>query len=104
MVLVDGDTMNDIFFSSQEELYRRVIPALNAKLAEMHRLGYTYVSRQDIWNCLIHTYWKRGKDLQLSDIVHDILHTNNQTIDEYIKGKNIRTRRGTTDFDKIEVL
>ena len=37
-----GDVM-ELEFSSQEELYQRVQPALKAKLAELHRLGYPYI-------------------------------------------------------------
>ena len=40
----------DIKFNSQEELYNRVKPALNAKLQELHRLGFSYVTINDIWN------------------------------------------------------
>ena len=43
----------DLEFSSQEELFKRVQPALNAKLAELHRLGYTYIQVSDIWRYLV---------------------------------------------------
>ena len=33
----------DYEFSSKEELYKRVGPALRAKLNEFHRLGYSYI-------------------------------------------------------------
>ena len=45
----------ELEFSSQEELYQRVQPALNAKLAELHRLGYPYIQIVDVWNYLIET-------------------------------------------------
>ncbi len=80
-------------FSSQEELYQRVEPALKAKLAELHRLGYPYIKLIDIWNYLVETKWKKSRDLTLSDIVDDILHVDNRKLDEFIKGKLSKTRR-----------
>lgn len=83
----------ELEFSSQEELYQRVQPALKAKLAELHRLGYPYIQIVDIWNYLIETKWKKSKDLTLSDIVSDILHVDNRRLDEYLKGSFAKTRR-----------
>ena len=64
----------DFEFSSKEELYQRVSPALRAKVMELKRLGYPYIKEVDIWNYLIESSWKSGKNLMLSDIVNDILH------------------------------
>lgn len=83
----------DYEFSTKEELFKRVKPALKAKEIELHRLGYTYISDIDIWNYLIQIKWKQAKDLMLSDIVSDIMHTNEKKIDEYLKGKITKTRR-----------
>ena len=77
----------DLEFSSQEELFKRVQPASNAKLAELHRLGYPYIQVSDIWRYLVEEKWKKSHELTLSDIVHDILHVDNKKIDEYLKGK-----------------
>ena len=43
----------DIEFSSKEELYQRVKPALKAKTMELKRVGYSYIREIDIWNYLI---------------------------------------------------
>ena len=88
----------DLNFNSQEELFKRVKPALNAKVMELHRLGYSYITVNDVWNYLIETKWKKGKDLTLSDIVSNILHVENKSLDEYLKGKLAKTRR-TQYFD-----
>lgn len=88
----------ELNFTSREELFNRVKPALNAKKEEMHRLGYPYITINDIWNYLVETKWKSGKNLTLSDIVSDIIHSDNRKIDEYLKGKLTRTRR-TQYFD-----
>ena len=95
-----GDVM-ELEFSSQEELYKRVQPALKARLAELHRLGYPYIQLIDIWNYLIFSKWKKAKNLTLSDIVNDILHVDNYKLDEYLKGKLARTRRSQDDLETI---
>ena len=63
----------DYDFSSLAELYERVLPALNAKEVEFHRLGYSDVKGIFIWNYLIVKKWKKAKGLMLSDIVSDIM-------------------------------
>ena len=95
-----GDVM-DLEFSSQEELFKRVQPALNAKLAELHRLGYPYIQVSDIWRYLVEEKWKKSHELTLSDIVHDILHVDNKKIDEYLKGKISRSRRSESGIETI---
>lgn len=93
----------DIEFSSKEELYQRVKPALKAKAMELKRVGYSYIREIDIWNYLIEIRWSKSRDLMLSDIVNDILKTDNKKIDEYLKDK-LSTDR-TQYFDKnLEIL
>lgn len=94
----------DLEFSSKEELYKRVKPALNAKVCELHRLGYFYIKDIDVWNYLIEVKWIKSKDLMLSDIVDDIMHIDAVKIDNHLKGKIAKTRR-TSEFDKnLEIL
>lgn len=88
----------DYEFSSKEELFQRVRPALKAKLNEFNRLGYSYVQEVDIWNYLIENVWSKSKDLMLSDIVNDILHLKIKKIDDYLKDKMSSTNR-TQYFD-----
>lgn len=94
----------DYEFSSLQELFKRVSPALHAKEVELHRLGYSYIKDIDIWNYLIETRWKKGKDLMLSDIVNDIMHTECKKIDIYLKGKISKTRRTQYFDEKIEII
>lgn len=94
----------DYEFSSKEELYERVKPALHAKRQELHRLGFPYIHDMDIWNYLIEVKWSKSKNLMLSDIVNDIMHTEALKVDEYLKGKIGKTRR-TQYFDRnLEIL
>ena len=88
----------DYEFSSKEELYQRIRPALKAKINEFRRLGYSYVQEVDVWNYLIENIWSKSKDLMLSDIVNDILHVKIKKIDDYLKEKMSSTNR-TQYFD-----
>ena len=94
----------DYQFSSKEELYKRVGPALRAKLQELHRLGYSYVKVEDIWNYLIKTKWCKGKDLMLSDIVSDILHTKVLEIDKFLKEKLEEVKRTQYFDESLDIL
>lgn len=94
----------DYEFSSKEELYQRVRPALRAKKSELNRLGMGYIQEVDIWNFLIESKWSRSSDLMLYDIVDDILNIENEKIDNYIKMKISKLKR-TQHFDSsIEIL
>jgi hypothetical protein len=91
----------DIEFKSLEELYQRIKPALMTKKIEMHRSGYTYIKEEDIWNYLKEIKWRNSKDLSLSDMVSDILNTDDINIDSYLKGKLNKTDRTVYfDFDQ----
>ncbi len=94
----------DYEFSSKEELFQRVKPALNAKVGELHRFGYTYINQMDVWNYLIENIWIKSKDLMLSDIVNDILHTDNKKIDTYLKSKITDERSQYFEKNNIEII
>ena len=42
----------ELEFSSVEELYNRLKPALRTKLSELSEYGYGYLKIEDIWNYL----------------------------------------------------
>ncbi len=86
--------MDDIVFESLEELYKRVKPALSTKKEEMKRCGYNYIKEEDIWNYLKEVKWKSSKDLSLYDMTNDILNTDDEIIDSYLRKKlNLKNRR-----------
>lgn len=93
----------DYEFSSKEELFTRVGPALRAKLSDMQRLGYSYIKEIDIWNYLIVTKWSKSVNLMLSDVVHDILNVDDEEIDNFLKDK-LKNANRTLYFDGIEML
>ena len=83
----------DITFTSQEQLYERVKPALYTKQAEMQRAGYGYIRCEDIWNYLKECKWKTATNLSLGDMVNDILNSEDIFIDDYLKTKlNLQER------------
>ena len=75
----------DISFNTQEELFIRVKPALNAKLQELRRLNYKNVTEKNIWDYLSINKWSKSKDLALSDIVSDIIHLDNKRLESYLE-------------------
>jgi hypothetical protein len=75
----------DLEFSSLKDLYLRVDPALKAKKTELDRRGLSHISKQEVWEYLVETKWKKANGLMLSDIVDDILNTDCNLIDEYFK-------------------
>lgn len=77
----------DIEFTSVKELYDRLTPALRTKKNEMKRCGYSYIKEEDIWNYLKQIKWQNATDLSLYEMVNDVLNTDNETIDTYIKQK-----------------
>ena len=90
----------DIKFTSKEELYKRVKPALRTKRNEFARLGFSYFKETDIWNFLIKEKWKNGNQLYLADIVSDIMHVKKEEVDEYLKS----TPQQTNDNNNLEIL
>lgn len=77
----------DIEFSSLEELYKRLKPALTTKVNEIRMQGYTYIKEEDVWNYLKEIKWKQSKDLSLYEMVSDILNLEDEKIDSYLKNK-----------------
>ena len=89
--------MDEFSFRSKEELYNHVKPALHAKIAELHRLGYPYIQEVDIWNYLIRNKWMSAHDLRLSDVVHE-------KIDLYLKGEIAKQKRRAYFHQKLEIV
>ncbi len=75
----------DETFSSLEELYERLLPAMKSKLRELHHNHMIYIKVEDIWKYLRNNKWNRGVNLTLFDMVDDILNTDNNLIDEYVR-------------------
>lgn len=72
-------------FTSLEELYTRLLPALKSKEKELHLNHMIYISYEDVWKYLRLNKWNRGVNLTLFDMVDDILNTDNNLIDEFVR-------------------
>ena len=77
----------DIEFNNAEELYQRLKPALQSKVAELSRDGYDYLTVDDVWNYLKEIKWKNSVNLALNEMVSDIYNSDNVIIDAYFKDK-----------------
>lgn len=91
----------EISFSTKEELYNRVKPALKAKKRELVRFGYRYLAEKDIWNYLIKTKWSHASYLSLSDVVNDIMQAEGRDVFLFLKEqrqKDMKTK------DHLEII
>ena len=93
----------DLFFSSREELYKRIRPALSTKREELRRVGFPYIREIDIWNCLVENKWREKTSLMLSDVVSDILHMDCNILDQYVKEKLEKETR-VDRFQELELI
>lgn len=83
----------EVEFSSLEELYKRLKPALITKRNEMNRNGYKYIKIEDIWNYLKEEKWQTANNLALYEMVSDVLNVDDLLIDDYLKQKlNLKNR------------
>ena len=94
----------DYEFNSQEELFKRVKPALSSKKSELDKLGYNYIEVMDIWNYLVNNKWKYSRNLMLSDIVHDILNVSSDKLDKFLKEKFTQKERTQYFIEDEEIL
>lgn len=92
----------DIEFNSIKELYERLLPALNTKIAELKRYDLDYIKKEDIWNYLKMTKWEKATDLKLYQMVDDILNLDNDKIDNYVK-EEIRKKVIKPNLENMKV-
>lgn len=89
--------METIKFSSTNELYNRVKPALECKKNDLKRKGYPYLKIEDIFLALKDYKWNTAHDLSLYEIVDDILNTNDEFFLENLRKENV------TDLEKLNI-
>lgn len=90
----------EIEFSSLEELYSRLKPALRTKCMEMKRQGFSYITEEDIWNYLKEKKWKNATNLELHEMVDDVLNCDDLYVDSYVKEK-LNKKHRTLYFDDV---
>ena len=88
--------MDEIKFSSLEDLYNRLKPALRSKVKELRQLDKIYIKENDIFEYLSDTRWESSNNLTLDQMVDDILYVDNDKIDEYVQKKIIKENYNNT--------
>lgn len=81
--MILGDNMEEIVFQNQEELYKRILPALRTKKRRIRKDGFSTIQEIDIWDYMRYVKWANSYGLELCDMVDDILHVPNQQIVQY---------------------
>lgn len=94
--------MEGIVFRSINELYVRVLPALKCKKNELIKVGYSYITELDIWNCIRANKWMKESELALCDIVDDILNISNDVIMDYYRTLNFRQKDMELELPKLK--
>lgn len=78
---------DDNTFSSVNELYRRLLPAINTKISELERIHFN-VKNIDIWNYCVSNIWKKEKDLRMYKMVSDILNIDEIELNKFLNNRN----------------
>ena len=89
--------MEDIVFSSQEELYKRVLPALRSKKKLLSKDGFKSIELSEIWDYMRNVKWSSSFGLELCDMVDDILNVSNVDISEYCL--KVRKKKSTNEVE-----
>jgi len=92
---------NEIIFRSQEELYKRITPALRSKKKLLIANGFKYVNEGDIWDYMRSQKWNISNGLELCEMVDDILNTDNQLLVTYYHNKYMP--KPTLSEEKIDL-
>ncbi len=87
-------------FTSLEELYKRVEPALKSKTLDLKRCGVNYVQKADVWNYLKNNVWSKKTNLTLGEIVNDIMTLSNAELEIYVQNL-IGTKPRTVEQENI---
>lgn len=81
----------EIEFETQEELYKRVLPALRSKVRELKNKGYDDIKVTYLWSYLAAEVFSKTNDLTLDDIVSHIMHVDVVRLNAYIENNLKRT-------------
>ena len=76
-------------FSTKEQLYTRLLPALRVKKEDMKRDKMLFITEKEIWNFFCENIWPGKSNLTLGEMVDDILKTENFTIYQKSRKDNL---------------
>lgn len=74
-------------FTTIQELYEKVMPALKSKKNELRINKIYFIKEKEIFLCLQETKWQNESNLTLYDIVNDILTIKIDDLLTYMKDK-----------------
>jgi len=60
-------------FTSQYQLYQKLLPVFNAKKRLIKYHKYEHITNEDMWKYLIENKWRQTYGLTISDMVNDII-------------------------------
>ncbi|WLR49981.1 post-transcriptional regulator [Bacillus tianshenii] len=64
----------ELFEPHSVDTYRhQVQPAIKSKVDELHYLGYTRATADNVWSCLKKKRWHKNEQLRLHQVVSDVL-------------------------------
>lgn len=96
--------MEEIVFKNQEELYKRILPALRSKKKLLRKDGYRSIKENDIWDYMRYIKWVDSYGLELCDMVDDILHASNTDIANYFFDKYMPKEENIEDDFELPKL
>jgi len=73
--------------NTEEELYRKVLPALRTKKHELCMRNIKYIKEKDIWNYNKENNWRSAKGLTIAIMVDNILNTSDKEYETYTLNK-----------------
>ena len=73
--------------TTQNDLYKKLKPALRTKKHELILNGIRFVKEIDIWNYNKVFNWKNARGLTLAGMVDDILNTSDKEYEDYVLDK-----------------
>ena len=65
--------MDEFKFNSINELYNRLLPAMETKKNDLLRNTKVLISEKEIWGYLRYNYWNKKSKLTLGEMVKNIL-------------------------------
>ena len=77
-------------FTSQLELYKKLIPVFNVKKRLSKTTKYCDIDNKIIWKYLVINKWKNSYNLQLSEMVNDIITLDLSEIYKFNEGERQR--------------
>ena len=75
--------MDECKFNSINELYNRLLPAMETKKNDLLRNTKVLISEKEIWGYLRYNYWNKKSKLTLGEMVNDILSTPDHELIDY---------------------